>query len=291
MSTIDTLNIASLNMVHDELVATIEQAAINLENFTQQQTNHELLQACIDGIKQIRGTLSLLEMRGVDLLAEELVAHINEASLAAASEAQLETLTSCFFLLPRYLEYCSQSGKSMPSLLIPAINNLRIIRKAPLLSENYYHHFASVSSEPRPLTPARQLEEPLTLVVRRLRHMYQTVLLNILKESQIHASFKLMARALERLENISSSGRLGNFWWLARAAVTAMNEMNMPLSATRKRVLTQVEREIRRFQFEGDAVINREVDSALQHELLYLVCLSHADNPLITTVIDRKSVV
>ena len=70
MSTTETLNLASLKMVQDELVATIEQSAIRLEQFSQDRNNGELLQNCIDGIKQIRGILSLIQLRGVDLLAD-----------------------------------------------------------------------------------------------------------------------------------------------------------------------------------------------------------------------------
>ena len=73
MSANEALNIASLKMVHDELLATIEQSAIRLEQFSGDRTNGELLQSCIEGIKQIRGTLSLIQLKGVDILADELL--------------------------------------------------------------------------------------------------------------------------------------------------------------------------------------------------------------------------
>ena len=56
MSNSETLNLASLKMVQDELVATIEQSAVGLEQFANDRNNGELLQNCIDGIKHIRGT-------------------------------------------------------------------------------------------------------------------------------------------------------------------------------------------------------------------------------------------
>ncbi|RYZ27040.1 MAG: pilus assembly protein, partial [Sphingobacteriales bacterium] len=77
MSANEAFNIASLKMVHDELLATIEQSALRLEQFSTDRTNGELLQNCIEGVRQIRGTLSLIQLKGVDLLADELLEHIN----------------------------------------------------------------------------------------------------------------------------------------------------------------------------------------------------------------------
>ena len=103
MSNSETLNLASLKMVQDELVATIEQSAVGLEQFANDRNNGELLQNCIDGIKQIRGTLSLIQLKGVDLLAEELVEHITEITLGEEPKTnrKLELLTSAFFILPQ----------------------------------------------------------------------------------------------------------------------------------------------------------------------------------------------
>ena len=63
MSASEAFNIASLKMVHDELLATIEQSALRLEQFSTDRANGELLQSCIEGIKQIRGTLSLIQLK------------------------------------------------------------------------------------------------------------------------------------------------------------------------------------------------------------------------------------
>jgi len=280
VSTTETLNLASLKMVQDELVATIEQSAIRLEQFAQDRNNGELLQNCIDGIKQIRGILSLIQLRGVDLLADELATHITDITLGEdeKTDAKLELLTASFFILPRYLEYCTQTARSMAMLLIPHINELRLARKATPLPESYFYPLNGIKPNPRVL-PARQaLPEDLSSLVRRLRHMYQTALLNVLKGVQVKASLGMMTRALQRLETASTGAVLSNFWWLARTTLAALAEKNMQLGKGRKMLLSAIEREIKRFQFEGSAVLEREVDPALQKELLYLLALSNSDS-------------
>lgn len=291
MSTTETLNLASLKMVQDELVATIEQSAIRLEQFAQDRNNGELLQNCIDGIKQIRGILSLIQLRGVDLLAEELVNHITDITLGEdpSTDAKLELLTSCFFILPRYLEYCTQTARSMAMLLIPHINELRIARKAAPLPESYFFALPSIKAN-RELTASQQPQEDLTVLARRLRHMYQTGLLNVLKNVQVKPSLVIMTRALQRLESASAGHSLSNFWWLSSATLEAIAEKKMRITKSRKMLFSAIEREIKRFQFEGSGVLGREVNPALQKELLYLLALSHSDQPQATQVLSAYGV-
>lgn len=277
MSTTESLNLASLKMVHDELVATIEQSASRLEQFAQDRNNGELLQNCIEGIKQIRGTLSLIQMKGVDVLADELLNHILEITLGddPTTSQRLDLLSASFFILPRYLEYCAQTSRSMAMLLIPHINDLKLARKVPPLPESFYCpvDILKVSRKGKAIA---NLPEDYNQLVRRLRHMYQTGLLNVLKNVQIKGSLGMMIRALDRLESISQGSNLSNLWWLASATFSALVEKKMELTKTRRLLFSAIDREIKRFQFEGAAVLQRDIEPALQKELLYILALSRS---------------
>ena len=101
----DAVNFQSLNMVRDELVATIEEAARNLEMFVTAQQDGESLQACMDGIRQIVGILRLIQFRGACILAEELLAtatDITPGDAGPKSDQRLEVVSNTFFV-PRYL--------------------------------------------------------------------------------------------------------------------------------------------------------------------------------------------
>lgn len=285
MSNSETLNLASLKMVQDELVATIEQSAVGLEQFANDRNNGELLQNCIDGIKQIRGTLSLIQLKGVDLLAEELVEHITEITLGEEPKTnrKLELLTSAFFILPRYLEYCTQTSRSMAMLLIPYINELRQARKAPLVPESYFYPYEPPANVARP-APAAPLNEDLMALVRRLRHMYQTGLLKVLQGVQVKPSLGMMCRAMDRLEAASGSAPLGNLWWVASAAFTAISEKDMQLTKGRKLLFSALDREIKRLQMEGKQSLARQPDKHLLKDLLYILALSRATDDKVRAV-------
>jgi hypothetical protein len=276
MSANEAFNIASLKMVHDELLATIEQSALRLEQFSIDRTNGELLQSCIEGVKQIRGTLSLIQLKGVDLLADELLEHINDITLGEDpnTDKRLDLLTTAFFMLPRYLEFCLQTARSMALLLIPHINELRQARRAAPLPESYYFVFEPLKVIRNTTSQHAQSPEDISILVRRLRHMYQAGLLKVLQGAQVKPSFALMCRALERLESVCGATPLGNLWWLANASLSAMNEESLRITKSRKMLFSSLDREIKRLQFEGNAVLNREADAALVKELLYLLALS-----------------
>ncbi len=276
MSNNDTLNIASLKMVQDELVATIEESAMRLEQFTNDRANGELLQNCIDGIKQIRGILNLIQLKGVDLLADELVEHVTDITLDAApkNDRKLELLSTAFFILPRYLEYCTQSSRSMAMLLIPHINELRLARRVPPLPESYYAAFEPVAYHHQPAAAGPSPDENLPALVRRLRHMYQTGLLKVLQGAQVRPSLGMMCRALDRLEAVSGPGQLSGFWWLASASLASIAEQDMALTKSRKLLFSGLDREIKRLQIQGSAVSAQPLDNNLVKELLYLLALS-----------------
>lgn len=276
MSSTDTINISSLNMVHDELIATIEQAAVSLEQFAQDGDNADLLQSCIDAIQQIRGTLNLIQLRGVNLLADEILQHITDITLGEniANHSQLDQVTTSFFILPRYLEYCTQTGQGIPSLLLPTINELRSLRGQKALPESYYSDIKPTHCPSKEIT----LADDALALVRRLRHMYQTGLLNVVKDVQTLPSMKIMVRALERVGGLIPDTPLASFFLLAKLVLIRLQNNELPLTRTRKLLFSAVDREIKRFQFEGGQVVNRKQDETLEKELLHLLQISHSSD-------------
>lgn len=289
MSETESVNIASLKMVQGELLATIEESANLIEQFVTDRNNGELLQRCVEGIKQIRGILNLIELKGVNLLADELVAHIKEMPLGEneKTDKQLELISSAFFMLPRYLEYCVQTSRNMGMLLIPQINELRQARRAPALPESYYFDY-ELPVVKRDVSVAHQ--ESDVVLIRRLRYMYQTGLLKVLQGNQIKASFGIMGRALERLESIFAASPIGNLWWVANAALCAISEESLSIIKSRKLLLSAIDREIKNLEADGKLVFDRTPPTALLKEMLYLLTLSKSTSSKTQAVISAYAV-
>lgn len=286
MTQSETLNLTSLNLVRDELVATIEESATKLEQFVTDCNNEEALQAAIDGIKQISGTLSLIQLRGADLLAEELLQLIQVIVQAENndSEEQLSVLTNSFFLLPRYIEYSQQTRRAMPALLIPHINQVRQVRKAPVMPESFFFAADSGAERSNPSKARGLTGADLEALIRRLRHMYQVGLLNVIKGKQVKPALAMMQRALERLDIISGGRASNKLWWLGATALQAMGSQAMAMTKHRKLLLGVVDRQLKLLQTGGEKEFDRKPSNALLKELLYLIMLSGLDNERVTSV-------
>ncbi len=280
MTQSETFKLTSLNLVHDELVAAIEQSASKLEQFVAQRENEELLNECIAGIKQISGTLELIQLRGADLLAGDLLklagelAHTRDEDM----EEPLSVLTAAFFILSRYLEYVQKTRRSVPALLIPHINEMRQICKTPLLPESHFFQ-ANVEARRKGVRPGSAVPgEEMAALVRRLRHMYQVGLLNVLKSKQIKPSLAMMQRALERLDIITGDRPMGKLWWVGSCAIEALTRANMDVTKNRKLLLGVIDRQLKLLQAGSESEFDREPNKGLIKELLYIVAISGYDS-------------
>ena len=65
--------VTSLNLVRDELFATMAEAEQYLEQFIAERQNGSLLQQAVGSLQQVRGTLKLIELAGAELLAQEIL--------------------------------------------------------------------------------------------------------------------------------------------------------------------------------------------------------------------------
>lgn len=282
MITADTASFQSLNVIRDELVATIEQAARDLEVFVAEGGEVKSLQACIAGIKQILGILRLLEFRGASVLAEELLATAETMKPSVTGplfEKQLELVSNTFFVLSRYLEYVQQTERKLPVLLIPYINELRKFRREPVLPESHYFQVNINAMPSVPKSDAIEVRDaefaPLLI---RLRHMYQLGLLGVLRNRQQQASLGLMRRALIRLQRLGNDKPLSVLWWMANVAIDAMIQQQMEMIEPRKMLLSRVDRIIRQVQKGGRPAYQAAAPKGLIKELLYIILLSGVQN-------------
>lgn len=273
------VNLTSLNLIRDELVATIEEAAGKLEQFVTDTGNSEVLQGCIEKIQQISGTLNLVQLHGADLLAKEVLALAQDITAGDQGlEQRLGVMTNAFFIIPRYVEYTLQTKHSMPVLLIPSINELRMAKGARPLEESYF--FEVDLRRGRHLAGAGGAvhSEDLTALVRRFRHMYQVGLVNLLNGKLAKPSLGMMQRAMERLSAIAGSRPQGVLWRVTGAALGAMGSEKMEINLSRKMHLGAVDREIKRLQQQGQAALDQEPPKLLVKDSLYLVALSGASS-------------
>ena len=279
------VNLTSLNLVHDELVSSIEQSAAKLEDFVANMDDGELLQACIEGMQQISGTLSLVQLHGADMLAKEILALANDITIGDDDiESRLSAMTGAFFVVPRYVEYTLQTRRGLPILLIPIINELRQARKEKPLQESYFFDVDLTRGRKLSGQGSAVLSEDLSAVVRRLRHMYQVGLVSVLRGKLVKPSLGMMQRAMQRLASVSGNRPLGTLWHVSSVAFGAAADQQMEINTERKFLFGALDRQIKKLQLEGQAALDKEPPKLLLKDCLYMIACSGSDNDAVKKV-------
>mgnify|MGYP003665732820 FL=1 len=271
----------SLNLVRDELFATMEEAESSLEHFIADRHNGSLLQQAVENLHQVRGTLNLIELTGAELLAQEVLDQATDIPAGAGEErdVQLSALSNALHVLRRYLENVEAHRQEMPELLLPAINDLRQAGGQPALPESFFFSVRLDHARPR-TAPAKVDGAVRESEGRRLRHMYQVGLLGFIREHNPQASLKLMGRALTRVDSLFANEPRGRLCWVGAAAVEAQVDGQLLARKSRKQLFSRIDRELKQMLINGQY----EAPRGLLKELLYLVALAGTRGPQATAL-------
>lgn len=265
-------NLASLNLVKAEVDATLNQVEAQVGSYVEERENIALLGACVEGMDQVVGALRLIELPGAVELASAMSQLMRQvqANGSEASDENFAALGQGIMVLGRYLEYVQIRQRGWPQLLLPAINQVRFALGQAPLPEG---HFLQLGRLPAPainqldVTPTQ-----LNALVRRLRLMYQTGLISVLRDQADAPHFRMMSRACERAQQVCGARPLGLQWWVAAAMIDSLHE-GVAVSNARKSLLGQLDRQLKALiQNDGNA----KPDLRLLSDSLYIVGLAES---------------
>ena len=268
--------VTSLNLVRDELFATMAEAEQYLEQFIAERQNGGLLQQAIGSLQQVRGTLKLIELAGAELLAQEILRLGMDIPVDAGPErdAQLTALSGALHVLRSYLEGLDVHRQEIPELLLPAINDLRHSVGQPPLPASFFFTVRLDQARPPAELPVvapdvRQAQ------ARLLRHMYQLGLIGFLRDANHLPGLKLMARALARFDTLFGHEPRGRLCWVGAGAAEAMLDGQLrPRQSTRK-LFSRIDRELKLLLGNEGYEVPRHV----LKEMLYLIALADSSGP------------
>ncbi|GAA5316586.1 MAG: type IV pilus/biofilm regulator FimL [Candidatus Pelagadaptatus aseana] len=272
----ELVNLNSLQLVSDELVITIEQAAGKLEQFVLNQGDEEALASCIAAIEQITGTLKLIQLPGGEALATEILeATRSIQKTGSPSDSLLNVITGAFFILPRYLEYVQQTRRALPVLLIPYINSIREELQQPLMPDSAFFSINSDSARRQANSnQVSELPDNFIDLVKRLRHMYQVGLLNVLQGKQPKNALMIMQRALLRIDALCCDREFSLLTWAGSNALAVMQQDSMDVTKNRKLLLSSIDRSLKQLQVRGSEALDQKPNPALLTGLVYIIALA-----------------
>lgn len=278
-------NVLSLNIVKSEIDITLSQTAVSLEAFDENRSDSSKLLSSIDGFKQLRGTFDMLCMPGASLLCEEMALAADAIGSQSDTDKDdtLAKISNAIVVLERYLEYVQLTQGGLPELLLVSINELKSITGKRPVSESY---FFSIDLSPFKVDDVHAIENETDSqgASRRLRHMYQVGLLGSFKEENLKTNFKMMARALERLNKLYEDSHSTQLLWICNGVVAALISGNITLTKPRKIILGRIDRQVKQLLNSSGDLLDQDSILALVKDCLYIVALAEPTTDLIKEI-------
>ena len=235
-------------------------------------------------LRQIHGTVEMLELYGASMLAKEMEIIVDElfqGKLSNRDEA-LEVLMRAALQLPDYLGRIKEGSPDVPLVLLPLLNDLRAARGEALLSEAVFF-----VPDLTPITAdkiTQEEEEQLTEVVRVLRLPFMQALAGWYRDENDDACLRRMSRVFSEIENVSHSQQSRKIWPICRALVESLFDRGLRAGASVKLLLGQVERSLKSLLEQGESAYFDSLPNDLLKNLLYYIARSKSENPLVAEI-------
>jgi len=259
-----SVNLDSLTWIKTELERSLDASRQRLDAFAEEPENRALLREVAEYLHQVAGTLTMVEVRGGQMLAEHLEAltRVVYEGRLSPERSHLEPLMRGCLELSDYLDRMVSGMRDSPAVLLPVTNEIRnLLGREPLARERRHH--------PTPPTPHGAAPgENLAGLATRLRPRYQAALLAFYQGTGGNEPVARMRAVVAELELAASNPPVFEFLWVASGVLEALDEGGLDSTLGIKRLLGQVERELKRLATSSEAALAEEPPEALVEELL-----------------------
>jgi chemosensory pili system protein ChpA (sensor histidine kinase/response regulator) len=269
---------SALAIVSQELMETIRNAHLALEDCVDGRGGSAALVRSGQLLHQVSGALKMTETYGAALLAEEMEAvcvYLTNLRAGKGREDGLDALTRSMVQLPIYIERLIGGGRDIALVLLPMLNDLRAARGQPLLSEgtllllNLSPSSKLASKEKREATG----EDPVA-VATKLRPKFQLALLGWIQGGDSVGHLKTLSDVALMLEKSANRDDMHQLWWVTGGVLESLQNGGLETSVALKRLLGQVDRQIKMLIDEGIEAFDNHPVMDLLNNLLYYVARS-----------------
>ena len=284
----DDLATHAFELVNKELASTLDAARSQLEDYVDGRAGPDALARTAEHLHAARGALKIVEIHGAALLAEEMeqtCRRLAEATDEQKSEQGIEALTRAMVQLPAYLERLLGGGKDVALALLPLLNDLRQARDKPSLSEGTLVLLNSGPFErhaaPRDGAPGPEVGRGFDKIAQRLRPAFQAALLGWIKGAEPTRHLDELLRVCTNLERSAASEQVKQLWTVMTAVLTAIRGGGLEATVTLKRLIGQVDRQLKRLIDGGESAVVNAPPVDLINSLLYYVARATSQDPRI----------
>jgi len=259
----------ALDWIKADLLELLNDVRVALDAYAEQD-DETRLPVCLSGMQQVHGTLVMLELKGVTLLADHL-AQLAQAMVSgevADPAAASQILVQGILELPGYLEELGQGADDGVGAFIPLVNDARALLGVEGLQDPAG---PSLLEPPANSVIERFAEIDGPAKVARIRSVYQNVLLSILKGEDRSKAIDVLQKIAIGLERVCKGSALARQWQGFGGFVLSLKDGEGALDPEEVKLLRCVDLEIKAIVKEGASGLRRPANVELLEQLLTVV--------------------
>ncbi len=274
-----------LQALISEVEASLALALDALEAFVLDRDG-DRLRLCFDLCHQVRGCLTVAEDDGGALLAGEMEAVVDALRRGAAGNVgeTCDALAQAIGRIPGCLRQRMAGRAAGLESLLPILNDLRAVRGEALFSESrvFAPALDILAVEGRAAAPVD--EEDFCALLKKLRQLYQSTLLGMLRDGAPERHAAAFDKICARLRELCAGSPREQLWRVAGAFGEGLAQRRIPWSVASRMLLRDLDREVRFCAELGSRALGEPLPEALLVNLLYYIAISDAATPVISAV-------
>lgn len=266
---------AGLHWVRLEIDRSLRNVRQQMEEYLESESpeDHEPLQNAIEDLRQVRGIFSLVGCYGAATLAGEMVHVLDDLirDVSGDRSAAYDALSGASLQISDYMELLIGGELDRVIVLQPIINELRLVRSQPLVSESELFAI-QLQLQGIELHPPSQLDGEGSDITRTTLEVFQQNFLSWYRGRDSTAALKAINRFAEQISYSVHSPALRSMWWALTLLTESISE-DPDSSLELKRLLGRVVMQLRTLVEKGETAAELQLGN-LPGQLAYYLALA-----------------
>ena len=266
---------SSLHWVRGELEQSVTRARSLIEQYIENDTDGLPLQQAYVELHQVRGTATMIRCHGAAMLAAEMNAALQDLTHGRVTDREplYSTLLTATIQLNDYLLALVDGGEDCVLVLQPAINELRLARGQPVLTEaELFVEQMQALALMLPIAPDQSgLDGAAQQQARKLLPLFQASLLAWIRNARdANTGIARLGKIAEHVAQQAQAPAVHQLWRVVAATVEALLGRAVDDSLDLKRYLGRAGAQLKLLADQGEsAAADQSGDLALQ--LLFII--------------------
>ncbi|HEU5282462.1 MAG TPA: Hpt domain-containing protein, partial [Burkholderiales bacterium] len=278
---------SSLHWVQGELAQSLNRVRTLLEQHMETPTNQLPLQQAVVELHQVRGTASMMQFAGVVALTDEMKLTIQDLlqGRIKESEAAYAALLGATVQLGDYIDALASGMEDAVLVFQPAINELRLARGKPALTEaELFAEQPVLAAAPVTLPPADTRKPGAAKIMAgKFQPVFQQNLLQWIKAQDVQLALGRLGKIAEQLAACATLAPHYQLWRMVAAVAEALLTKGLEESADIKKLYGRAAAQMKALADKGEEASVAGIGT-LPYQFLFYAGRSKSQGPRVAAL-------